>query len=120
MVIGTTNCNTTRASCSPIFIELGDKHHIKKPEIREPLGLHHVITKHKNPNHLHIVLDAIHDNQVSLIQGRVVTSTWDYDFGDHHSKESLIHLETTNMEGFDLNAKIPQTLPIVLCKTREN
>ena len=99
---------------SKVFNELGDQHHKRKPGIREPLGFQHVITKHKNSFDLHIVLDAIHENQVSLIQGRVVASTWDYDFGDDHSKKPLIHFETTNMKDLDLSTKIPQTLLILL------
>jgi len=41
----------------------------------------------------------------------MVASMRDYDFGDDHSKESLVHLETTNMKGLDLSSRILQTLP---------
>jgi len=68
--------------------------------------------KAQRSNPLAHCLDAIHEDQVSLIQGRMVASTWNYDFCDDHNKKPCIHLETTNMEVLDLNTRVPQALPI--------
>jgi len=103
MIIGTTSCCSTNASCSldisnlgkthfiqieirsliqnscelfqlvfhinyKLFNEFGDQYHVwepkfREPKVREPIGLHHVITNHENPIHLNVVLDVVHENQ---------------------------------------------------------
>jgi len=44
----------------------------------------------------------------------MVATMWNNDFCDNHTKEPLIHLETTNMEVLVLSSWIPQALAIVL------
>jgi len=44
----------------------------------------------------------------------MVATTWNKDSCDNHSKQPLIHLETTNMKVLDLTSWIPQELAIVL------
>jgi len=69
---------------------------------------------HIDPIHLHIILNTVHEDQISLIQCRVVVSTWNYEFCDNYSKKPLIHLESTNMKVFDLSSMVPQPLAIIL------